>query len=78
MGLSTALYTAITGLQGTSQAMTVTGNNIANSSTVGFKSSSTLFSDLLSANIASSSGNSQGWPRSTSSDRSNQLQPRWL
>lgn len=59
MGLSTALYTAITGLQGTSQAMTVTGNNIANSSTVGFKSSSTLFSDLLSANIASSGGNSQ-------------------
>nr|WP_321467330.1 flagellar hook protein FlgE [uncultured Desulfobulbus sp.] len=59
MGLSTALYTAITGLQGTSQAMTVTGNNIANSSTVGFKASSTLFSDLLSANIASSSGNSQ-------------------
>jgi len=59
MGLSSAFYTAITGLQGTSQAMTVTGNNIANSSTVGFKSSSTLFSDLLSANIASSSGNSQ-------------------
>ena len=47
MGLSTALYTAITGLQGTSQAMTVTGNNIANSSTTGFKTSSTLFSDLL-------------------------------
>lgn len=59
MGLSTALYTAITGLQGTSQAMTVTGNNIANSSTTGFKTSSTLFSDLLSANIASSAGNSQ-------------------
>ena len=59
MGLSTALYTAITGLQGTSQAMTVTGNNIANSSTTGFKTSSTLFSDLLSANIASSGGNSQ-------------------
>ncbi len=59
MGLSTALYTAITGLQGTTQAMTVTGNNIANSSTTGFKTSSTLFSDLLSANIASSAGNSQ-------------------
>jgi len=39
--------------------MTVTGNNIANSNTVGFKSSSSVFSDLLSANIASSSGNSQ-------------------
>ena len=59
MGLSTALYTAITLIQGTSQAMTVTGNNIANSSTVGFKSSSTVFSDMLSASIASSSGNSQ-------------------
>lgn len=59
MGLSSALFTAISGLQGSSQAMTVTGNNIANSSTVGFKTSSTVFSDLLSANIASSSGNSQ-------------------
>ncbi|WP_319585868.1 flagellar hook protein FlgE [uncultured Desulfobulbus sp.] len=59
MGLSSALYTAISGLQGSSQAMTVTGNNIANSNTVGFKSSSTVFADLLSANIASSSGNSQ-------------------
>lgn len=59
MGLSTALYTAITGLQGASQAMTVTGNNIANSSTVGFKRGATIFSDLLSAHIASSSGNSQ-------------------
>lgn len=59
MGLSSALYTAISGLQGNSQAMTVTGNNIANSNTTGFKTSSTVFSDLLSANIASSSGNSQ-------------------
>ena len=59
MGLSSAFYTAISGLQGSSQAMTVTGNNIANSNTVGFKSSSTVFADLLSANIASSSGNTQ-------------------
>lgn len=59
MGLSSALYTAISGLQSNSQAMTVTGNNIANSNTIGFKSSSTVFSDLLAANIASSSGNSQ-------------------
>ena len=59
MGLSSALYTAISGLQGNSQAMTVVGNNIANSNTTAFKSSSTVFSDLLAANIASSSGNSQ-------------------
>lgn len=59
MGLSSALYSAISGLQSNSQAMTVTGNNIANSNTTAFKSSSTVFSDLLSANISSSSGNSQ-------------------
>lgn len=59
MGLSSALYTAISGLQGNSQAMTVVGNNIANSNTTAFKTSSTVFSDLLAANIASSSGNSQ-------------------
>lgn len=59
MGLSSALYTAISGLQSNSQAMTVTGNNISNSNTIGYKTSSTVFSDLLSANIASSSGNSQ-------------------
>ena len=59
MGISSALYSAISGLQSNSQAMTVTGNNISNSNTIGFKTSSTVFSDLLSASIASSGGNSQ-------------------
>lgn len=59
MGISSALYSAISGLQSNSQAMTVIGNNISNSNTIGFKSSSTIFSDILSANIASSSGDSQ-------------------
>ena len=59
MGLSSVFYSAISGLQSNSQALTVTGNNISNSSTIGFKSSSTVFSDLLSSEIASSSGNSQ-------------------
>jgi len=59
MGLSSALNSAISGLQSNAQALTVTGNNIANTSTIGFKSSSTVFSDLLSSNIASSGGNSE-------------------
>lgn len=59
MGLSSSLYTGISGLQSNSEAMSVIGNNISNSNTVGFKSSSTLFSDLLSASIASASGSSQ-------------------
>jgi len=59
MGLSSTLYTGISGLQANAEAMSVTGNNISNSNTVGFKSSSTLFSDVLSASISSSSGSSQ-------------------
>jgi flagellar hook protein FlgE len=59
MGLSSTLYTGISGLKSNSEAMSVTGNNISNSNTVGFKSSSTLFSDVLSASISSASGGSQ-------------------
>lgn len=59
MGLSSTLYTGISGLQSNAEAMSVTGNNISNSNTVGFKSSSTLFSDVLSASISSASGSSQ-------------------
>lgn len=59
MGLSSTLYTGISGLQANAEAMSVTGNNISNSNTIGFKSSSTLFSDVLSASISSSSGESQ-------------------
>lgn len=59
MGLTTTLYSAISGLRTNSQAINVTGNNISNSNTIGFKSSSTTFADLLSSTISSSSGYSQ-------------------
>lgn len=59
MGLSSTLYTGISGLQSNSEAMSVVGNNISNSNTTAFKSSSTLFSDVLSASVASASGNSE-------------------
>ncbi|WP_320056171.1 flagellar hook protein FlgE [Desulfuromonas thiophila] len=54
MGLSSTLYSGVSGLQTNSEAMSVTGNNISNSNTVAFKSSSTVFADLLSATISSS------------------------
>ena len=59
MGLSSTLYTGISGLKANSEAMSVTGNNISNSNTIGFKSSSTLFSDVLSARVSSAGGSSQ-------------------
>lgn len=43
MGLQSALTTALTGLQGAETTIDVAGNNVANSSTVGFKESSVLF-----------------------------------
>nr|WP_320048865.1 flagellar basal-body rod protein FlgF [uncultured Desulfuromonas sp.] len=55
MGLSSTLYSGISGLQTNAEAMSVTGNNISNSNTIGYKSSSSVFSDMLSATISSSS-----------------------
>ncbi|PLX91133.1 MAG: flagellar basal-body rod protein FlgF [Desulfuromonas sp.] len=55
MGLTSTLYSGISGLQTNAEAMSVTGNNISNSNTIGYKSSSTVFSDMLSATISSTS-----------------------
>jgi flagellar hook protein FlgE len=59
MGISSALYSGVSGLNTDSQAMTVIGNNLANTSTVGFKGARTVFSDLLSSTIYGSGGASQ-------------------
>ena len=52
MGLTSALYSSLTGLNANQQRLDVIGNNIANVNTVGFKSSrldfQTLFSQTLS------------------------------
>jgi len=59
MGLSSTLYVGISGLQTNSQAMAVVGNNISNSNTTAFKSSSALFSDVMATTVSSASGNSE-------------------
>jgi flagellar hook protein FlgE len=59
MGLSSALYSGVSGLNTDSQAMSVIGNNLANTNTVGFKGARTVFSDLLSSTIYGSGGVSQ-------------------
>ena len=43
MGLQSALTTALTGLQAAETTIDVVGNNVANSSTVGFKESEAVF-----------------------------------
>lgn len=59
MGISSALYSGISGLNTNGNAMSVLGNNIANTNTIGFKASRTVFSDLLATTISGSGGTSQ-------------------
>ena len=59
MGISSALYSGVSGLQTNSHAMSVIGNNLAHTNTTGFKGARTVFSDLLSASVSGSGGSSQ-------------------
>lgn len=59
MSISSSLYSGVSGLNANADAMTVIGNNIANSNTVGFKSGRANFSDIISQSISSGSKNSQ-------------------
>jgi len=49
MGIASSLYAGVGGLQAYGQAMNVIGDNIANVNTVGFKSSRTVFGDILAS-----------------------------
>jgi flagellar hook protein FlgE len=59
MALSSALFSGISGLTNLGNAMQIIGDNIANLNTVGFKSSSFTFQDLLSQSMFTRSGTSQ-------------------
>ncbi len=59
MGISSALYSGVSGLTTNGIAMNVLGNNLANTNTVGYKGSRSIFSDLLSGKISGSGGLSQ-------------------
>src|SRR5476649_1580010 len=50
----------LSGLDGASQSLDVIGNNIANASTVGFKSSTAEFADVYANSLNSVSGNTAG------------------
>jgi flagellar hook protein FlgE len=54
MALTAALFTGVSGVNSNGNAMNVIGDNIANVNTVGFKSSRTVFFDLLSADVGGS------------------------
>jgi len=55
----TSLYTAVSGMDANSTALSVIGDNIANMNTVGFKASDVTFGDVLSQSINDVGGQSQ-------------------
>ncbi|MBF0118091.1 MAG: flagellar hook-basal body complex protein [Desulfobacterales bacterium] len=59
MGLTSSLFSGISGLASTGNAMQVVGDNIANVNTIGFKSGAVTFQDLLTQNMNTASGLSQ-------------------
>ena len=52
--------TALTGLRASTSALDITGNNIANSSTAGFKQSRAEFSDVYASSVIGGGGNQIG------------------
>ena len=67
MGLSSVFSTAVTGIQASETTIDVTGNNVANANTVGFKQSqaefATQFLQTLSLGAAPSTDNGGTDPR---------------
>lgn len=55
MGLSNAMFTAVTGLSAFGNALSVVSDNVANSNTTGYKTSSALFGDMVSGYLATQS-----------------------
>ncbi len=58
--MSMSFDTALSGINASSTDLSVIGNNVANSNTVGFKFSRTEFADLYSATLQSSSATNPG------------------
>ncbi len=60
MGLTTAMYTSLSGLISNSQAITVAGDNIANINTTGFKSSRVSFENQIVQKLRAATGPADG------------------
>ncbi len=59
MGISSALFSGVSGLNTLGNSMAVIGDNIANVNTIGFKSSRSTFETVLAQSVAGASGTSQ-------------------
>ena len=56
MGLQSSLFAGVAGLDANGSSISIIGDNIANTNTVGFKSSREEFVDVLSGNLGGAAG----------------------
>lgn len=59
MGILSSLFAAVSGLNANGTALSVIGNNIANTGTVGFKSSRANFADIVNSSLGGGAGSTQ-------------------
>ena len=59
MGVSSSLFSSISGLNTMGEAMSVLGDNVANVNTIAFKSSRASFQDVLSQSVSTAAGSAQ-------------------
>jgi len=59
MGILSSLYTGVSGLTGQGEALSIYGDNIANASTVGFKTSRPEFQDVIAKSLKGLLGGNQ-------------------
>ncbi|MBI5558224.1 MAG: flagellar hook-basal body complex protein [Deltaproteobacteria bacterium] len=59
MGISSSLYSSISGLNTMGEAMSVLSDNVANVNTVAFKSNRSTFQDVLSQAVSTATGSAQ-------------------
>ncbi len=59
MGILSSLNTGITGMQASGEALSIYGDNLANSNTVGFKTSRPEFSDVIAKSLKGILGDNQ-------------------
>ena len=59
MGISSSLYSSISGLNTLGNAMSVIGDNVSNVNTIAFKSSRATFQDVLAQQVSTAAGSAQ-------------------
>jgi flagellar hook protein FlgE len=68
MGLTSSLYSGVSGLNNMSTAMQVIGDNVSNVNTTGFKGARATFQDIMAQSVSTARGGSQIGRGSSMSD----------